>query len=113
MAKPVRLASARWGRDEGVFDCELFGGNRNSLVVRAALFRNSRCKFQPVFRRNVRNADCQLFRRGFDCGVGDFSGVVVEGFARAQDCGMVDCAAVKFGRGVVAGIATVSAKTTG
>src|SRR5438128_1140190 len=52
------------GRDEGVLNCVLFGGNRNSLVVRAALFRNSRCKFQSVFRRNVRNTDFHFFRGG-------------------------------------------------
>ena len=101
------------GRDESVFDGELFGGDRDSLLVCAAVLPDSWAKFRAVFRGSFWDTDFQFFCGGPNCGVGDFSGVVVEGFARTRDCGMVDCAAFEFGSGIVTGAALVFVKADG
>ena len=97
-------------RDEAVSYSLLRCRDRDSLLVCAAIFSDSWTEFFAVFGRNLCDADFEFFRGRFDCGVGDFSGVVVSGCERAEDRRMVGGAAFKFSGGIVAGAAAVFAE---
>lgn len=59
--------------------------------------------FEEMFATRISSFFCG----GSDCGVGDFSGVVVEGFARARDFRLVDRVAIESGDWTIAGVAAV------
>jgi hypothetical protein len=101
------------GRDEGIFDCVLFCGNHNSLLVCAAVFPDSWAEFQALFRRGLWDTDFELFCSGLDCGIGDFPRMVASRCSRETDRWLVDCGALESGGGIIAGAAVVLVETIG
>jgi hypothetical protein len=97
-------------RDETISYFLLPGRDCDSLLVCAAVFSDSWTEFFAVFGRDLCDTDFEFFRGRFDCGVGDFSGVVVSGCEGATNRRMVGRAAFKFGGGIVAGAAAVFAE---